>query len=159
MRTRVSSVGLPLLSALLVVVLLGSAFAAEKLRATTIQGVAWHADNTPLRHAKLRLRNIVNGRIQAGTVANEEGIFTFTGMLPGAYLVELVNDEGQVLAVGHAFALADGETVATFVRLPAKAPWFQGFFANAAPLIAIAAASTGITAIAPETVPPVSAAR
>lgn len=127
--------------------------------ATSIQGVAWHADNSPVQYAKVRLRNVVTGRIQSGTIAGIDGRFGFQQMPPGAYLVELVDEDGRVLAVGHTFALAAGETVATFVRLPAKAPWFHGFFSNAAALVASAAAATGITAVAPEAVPPVSSAR
>jgi hypothetical protein len=144
---------------MMLLVSLPASRAHEATRATSIQGVAWHADNSPVKFAKIRLRNIVTGRIQAGVVANEDGRFVFADMPPGGYLVELVNDDGQVLAVGHTFTIGEGETVATFVRLPAKTPWFQGFFSNAAAIVATAAAATGITAIAPEAVPPVSSAR
>ena len=157
MRTRVSALR-GLVIALLVVSLAAPAVLAMPPVAV-IQGVAWAADNSPLRFAKIRLRNVVNGRIQAGAIADADGRFVFKEMPPGAYLVELVNDDGRVLAVGHTFSLADGETVATFVRLPQKAPWFHGFFSNAAALVAVAAATTGITALAPESVPPVSSAR
>ena len=46
--------------------------------------------------------------------------------------------------------MAAGETVATFVRLAARSPWFSGFFGNAASGLAAVAASTGVTAVAPE---------
>jgi hypothetical protein len=144
---------------MMLLVSLPASRAYESSRATSIQGVAWNADNSPVKFARIRLRNIVSGRIQAGVVANEDGRFVFADVPPGAYLVELVNDDGRVLAVGHTFTIGEGETVATFVRLPSKAPWFQGFFSNAAAIIAVAAASTGITAVAPEAVPPVSSAR
>ena len=157
MRTRVHAICCVL--SMMLLVSPSAPRAGEDTRATSIQGSAWHADNSPVAYAKIRLRNIVTGRIQAGAVANEQGRFVFAGMPPGAYLVELVNDDAQVLAVGHTFAIGEGETVATFVRLPAKAPWFQGFFTNVAALVATAAASTGITAVAPESVPPVSSAR
>ena len=157
MRTRVFT----LCSALGVMLVVSLTAASQNVtqRSASIQGVAWHADNSPVALAKIRLRNVVNGRIQGGVIANEEGRFVFPEVQPGAYLVELVDDDGRVLAVGHTFSLASGETVATFVRLPRKAPWFHGFFSNAAALVAAAAASTGITAVAPEAVPPVSSAR
>lgn len=157
MRIRVSAL-CSAVSAMLVVSLAAVPLGDTK-PATSIQGVAWEADNSPVRFAKIRLRNVVNGRIQSGVIANADGRFVFKEIPPGAYLVELVNDEGRVLAVGHTFSLASGETVATFVRLARKAPWFQGFFSNAAGLVAAAAATTGITAVAPEAVPPVSSAR
>ena len=157
MRIRVSAVCRAVVA--LLVVSLGAPPLRAMAPVASIQGVAWAADNSPLAFAKIRLRNVVNGRIQAGAIADADGRFVFVEMPPGAYLVELVNDDGRVLAVGHTFSIADGETVATFVRLPQKAPWFHGFFSNAAALVAVAAATTGITALAPESVPPVSSAR
>ena len=50
-------------------------------------------------------------------------------------------------------SIAPGETVATFVRLGTKVPWFPGFFGNAASAVASTAASQGITAIAPVQLP------
>ena len=73
-------------------------------------------------------------------------------------MVELVDDSGKVLAVGRAFMVAAGETVATFVRLGARVPWFAGFFENAAAAATSSAASLGVTALAP-VAPPVSAKR
>ena len=83
------------------------------------------------------------------TLANESGAFTFTNIEGGTYVVEVVNDAAAVLAVGHVFSIAPGETVATFVRLGTKVPWFIGFFGNAAAAVAATAASQGITALAP----------
>ena len=157
MRTRVFAF-CSALSAMLVVSLAAGPVNGSSPE-TSIQGVAWRADNTPIALAKVRLRNVVTGRLQNGVLADAEGRFVFREIRPGAYLVELADDEGHVLAVSHTFSVAAGETVATFVRLPPKVRWFQGFFSNAAALVAAAAASTGITAIAPEAVPPVSSAR
>ena len=157
MRTRVFTI-CSALSAMLVVSLAAGSV-AQTDPVTSIQGVAWQADNTPIALAKLRLRNVVTGRLQTGVVADADGRFVFREISSGAYLIELVYDDGRVLAVSHTFSVAPGETVATFVRLPPKTRWFQGFFSNAAALVAAAAASTGLTAIAPEAVPPVSSAR
>ena len=49
-----------------------------------------------------------------------------------------------------------GETIVTFVRLGTKVPWFEGFFVNAAASVAAAAASMGVTAVAPQEMRPVS---
>lgn len=119
-------------------------------RAISISGVAWQADNSAIPAARLRLRDVVTGKVAAVAVANEAGRFTFTGIEGGSYLIELVSDTGKILAVGHTFSVAPGESVATFVRLAAKAPWINGFFSNAASAIASTAASAGVTAIAPE---------
>ena len=118
-------------------------------RGTSIVGHAWGADNAPIKDAKLRLRNAVNGKIVAATVADETGRFTFTSIEGGSYVVEIVNDAGKILAVGHSFTIAAGETIGTFVRVGGKVPWFTGFFSNAAAAATSSAASQGITALAP----------
>ncbi len=120
---------------------------------TSIIGAAWKADNTPIPNAKLRLRNAVTGRMQAATLANDAGQFVFGDIESGSYIVELIADSGRILAISHTLAVGPGETVATFVRLGTKVPWFDGFFGNAASAVASAAASTGLTAMAPEQMP------
>ena len=127
-------------------------------RTASVMGAAWNADSTPLKGARLRLRNVLSGQIEASTVANDAGQFTFDTVEGGTYVVELVNESGKVLAIGHPFSISAGETVATFVRLSTKAPWAQGFFSNAAAAAIVTAASEGITAIAP-VARPVSAGR
>jgi hypothetical protein len=130
--------------------------AAIRPQMTTVQGTAWAADNTPLPHAFLRLRNVITGRIVANTVADAGGRFAFTDITEGTYLVELVNERARVLAVGHVFTVSPGETVATFVRLGAKVRWFSGFFGTAALAVVAGAATAGVVALAPEHVPSVS---
>ena len=114
-----------------------------------IVGNAWTGANSPIPNAQLRLRNVTTGRIEAHAIANEAGQFTFANIEGGTYLVELINGAGRVLTVGHVFSIAPGETVGTFVRLGTKVPWFTGFFSNTAAAAASAAASEGITALAP----------
>jgi len=128
------------------------------VRGTSILGSAWNADNSPIPGAHLRLRNVGSGKIESVAIANNVGQFTFPGINAGTYAVELVTDGGHVVAVGQVFTVGSGETVATFVRLGAKVPWFTGFFSNAAAAAALTAASEGITALAP-VARPVSANR
>ena len=123
----------------------------------TILGAAWKADNTPIPHARLRLRNVATGRVEATTVANETGQFTFENVETGSFVIELVNEQGKVLALGQVFSLGPGETVATFVRLGARAPWVSGFFSNAAATAVTAASGLGVTALGSDG-QPVSAA-
>lgn len=117
--------------------------------ATSILGVVWNVDNTPIPGARVQLRNLVSGKVDGTAVANEAGQFTFNQIEGGRYVVELLGANGKIVTVGHGFAIAPGESVATFVRMGTKVPWFSGFFGNAASAIASSAASQGITAIAP----------
>jgi hypothetical protein len=116
---------------------------------TSVLGVAWRMDNTPIAGAQVQLRNLVSAKVDARAVANEAGQFTFSHIEGGTYAVELLGESGRIVTVGHAFVIAPGETVATFVRLGTRVPWFAGFFNNAAAAVASSAASQGITAIAP----------
>lgn len=120
---------------------------------TIIMGSAWTSANTPIAGAHVQLRNVVNGKIVANAIADEDGKFAFTDLESGSYDVELVNESGKILTVGHMFSIAPGESVATFVRLGAKAPWFVGFFGNASSAVTSAAASHGVTALAPVQLP------
>jgi hypothetical protein len=118
-------------------------------RSTTILGAAWNSDNTPIKGANLRLRNVVSGKIEAVTKANDAGQFTFENIDGGNYVVELVTDSGHIQTVGHVFTIAPGETIATFVRLGPKVPWATAVFNNTAGNVASTAATEGIAAIKP----------
>jgi hypothetical protein len=123
--------------------------AAPGSRSTSIVGVAWYADNTPIKGANLRLRNVVTGKAEAVTKASEAGQFTFDNVEGGNYVVELVTETGRIQTVGNVFTIAPGETVATFVRLGPKVPWATAFFNNTASSVASSAATEGVSAVAP----------
>src|SRR5258708_17038652 len=116
---------------------------------TSVLGAAWKVDNSPIPGARVQLRNLVSGKVEARAVADLSGQFTFSRIEGGTYVVELLGENGKIVTVGHAFVIAPGETVATFVRLGTKVPWFNGFFGNAASAVCATAARQGITAIAP----------
>ena len=118
-----------------------------------VTGVAWNATNEPIPDAGVRLRNVVTGRVVSTAVTDKTGQFAFSGVEPGTYLLELLGDNGKLLMVGQTFAVGAGEKVATFIRLTAKAPWFDGFFRNAASAVVATAAGAGVTAVAPDAKP------
>ena len=122
------------------------AAAAAVVTTGVILGSAWRGDTTPYPQPRIRLRNVENGRGVARTVGDGEGRFRFDRVDPGAYVVELMSQDDKVIAVGDLFSVSPGIQSYTVVRLSARAPWFGGFFGNAA-AAAIAAASTlGVTA-------------
>jgi hypothetical protein len=85
---------------------------------TTVIGSAWDADNRPLRGASVRLRSVSSGRIVAEAFANDAGEFAFTGIDSDTYVTELVDERGNLVAVGDSFTIDSGQTVVTFVRAP-----------------------------------------
>lgn len=121
----------------------------------TVRGVAWNSDNSPIPSAKVRLRNLENGRIASNGQTTNDGQFSFASVPPGTYAVELVTDNGKVLAVSQSFSVEPGQTVSTVVRLTSRKPWFVGMFSNTAAVAIAAASSVGLLAIGSHG-PPVS---
>ena len=115
--------------------------------AGTVAGIARDGADKAIPAARLRLRDLNSGRILMTTRSDQEGRFQFTGVPAGTYLVELVDENGIVVAVGHTFTMPPGETIATFIRLGARAPWYRGFFSNAAVAAVSSAAGLGLTAV------------
>jgi Carboxypeptidase regulatory-like domain len=121
----------------------------------TVRGVAWNSDNSPIPSAKVRLRNLDNGRITSNGQTTNDGQFSFGSVPPGTYAVELVNENGKVLAVSQSFSVEPGQTVSTVVQLTSRKPWFVGMFSNTAAVAIAAASSVGLLAIGSHG-PPVS---
>src|SRR5262245_866363 len=117
--------------------------------ATTILVSAWTAQNKPIKQAHVRLRNVISGHLEATAITGDDGQLAFDDIEGGSYLVELVNDAGRILVVGNVFTIAPGETVATFVRLGGKVPWFSSFFGSTLTAVTATAATGGIAALAP----------
>ena len=116
---------------------------------STVIGVAREFDNGPVRGARLLLRNVVTGYVEAIAVANQAGEFTFEGFEAGTYVVELVDADDDVLEVGQVFNVAPGETVATFLKLAEDPSWMAGFFENSAASALSAAAGAGVIGVVP----------
>ena len=121
----------------------------------TVRGVAWNSDNSPIPSAKVRLRNLENGRIVSSGQTTDDGQFSFGNVMPATYAVELVSEDGKVLAVSQSFRVESGQTVSTIVRLTSRKPWFVGMFSNTAAVAIAAASSVGLLAIGSHS-PPVS---
>lgn len=118
-------------------------------RATSVMGFAWSATNDPLADVPVQLRNVLTGFVEATARTSSTGEFLFDHVEGGTYVVELVNENGRVLALGAPFTVAPGETIATFVRLGVPPSWFSGVFTNAAAAAVSSAASLGVTAVTP----------
>ena len=111
-----------------------------------IVGTAWKGDTTPFGQARIRLRNVNDGRGVATTVSDSDGRFRFDRVDPAAYVVELLGNDDRVLAVGDLFGVSVGMESATVVRLGTKTPAAGGFWGNAAAAAIAAASVLGVTA-------------
>ena len=117
-------------------------------RGGTVTGTVWRRDDSPVSDAPLQLRDVSTGQVVRSTRGDQAGRFTFLKVNAGSYIVELVDENRNVLALGQMFTIGPTETVATFIRLGAAASsWHGGFLSNAAAAALAAAAAAGVTAI------------
>jgi hypothetical protein len=122
---------------------------ATGLRSTSVVGYLWTANNSAITDATVQLRNTVTGQVELFTQTNAIGEFTFNNVTGGSYVIEYASDQaGSLLALGHPFSVAPGETVATFVRMSNALPVFIPDVAgNVASAAVQSAASAGVTAV------------
>lgn len=122
---------------------------AASARSTSVVGYLWTANNTAITDATVQLRNTVTGQIEFLSQTNAVGEFTFNNVAGGSYVIEYASEQaGSVLALGHPFTVAPGETVATFVRMSNALPVFIPDVAgNVAASAVQSAASAGVTAV------------
>lgn len=122
---------------------------AAGAKSTSVVGYLWTANNAAIGDASVQLRNTVTGQIDMITRTNSVGEFVFNNVDTGSYVIEYASDSAtKLMALGHPFTVAPGETIATFVRmssaLPAILPDVAG---NVAASAVQTAASAGITTV------------
>lgn len=122
-------------------------------KATSVVGYLWTANDTAIGDATVQLRNTVTGQVEALTRTNGIGEFIFSNVDGGSYVVEYVEyaaDQAasQLLALGHPFTVAPGQTVATFVRMSNVIPaLIPDAVSNVAAAAVQGATSAGVTAV------------
>jgi len=115
----------------------------------TIQGNALDALDRPLPNYPVRLRNARTGRVVGQQLTDDAGLFSFTNVDPGSYIVELVGDNLRVEATSALLPVDAGDVVSTVVQLPGRrrvVGWFGDSVGHAAAVIA-GAAGAGVLAV------------
>jgi hypothetical protein len=89
------------------VLALGIATTAFSAQGTgQISGTARDAQDKVLSNVKVQLRNVDTGALVATTRSAASGAFEFKGLSPGNYVIEIVDDDGQIIGVSTSMALA-----------------------------------------------------
>jgi hypothetical protein len=132
---------------------LGKAFSSKVSTLTTIHGNALDSTNGKLPNATVRLRDARFGRIVDTQYTDHSGMFTFSTLDPGSYIVEIVANDQSILAASQLLNVHGGEAVSAIVKLPFRIPPFASVMGTAttqaAAGVALEAAATGITALVP----------
>ena len=120
---------------------------------TTIQGNALTSTNGPLNDVTVRLRDARFGRIVGSQTTDKSGLFEFTSIDPGTYIVEVMANDQSVLAASQLLNINSGEAVSAVVKLPFRIPPFAGIMGSTSMTSAVAvaaeAAASGIASIVP----------
>jgi hypothetical protein len=86
-----------------------------------IFGYAQGPRNTPIAAAQLLLRNVSTGKVEAPATADEYGRFAFLDMMPGGYIVELVDSKGALIGASEFITVALNDLRQATVRASGKA--------------------------------------
>jgi hypothetical protein len=84
----------------------------------TILGHAFNSIDGVLPHSRVRVRDVRYGHVVGSTLTTSEGAYSFKGLDPGNYIVELVNENQTALAATNLINVNAGETARTVVKLP-----------------------------------------
>ena len=113
-----------------------------------IQGNALSPKNEAITNATVRLRDARAGQIVATAMTDQSGLFVFSTVEPGSYIVEIMGPDGSaVLAASQVLNVSPGETVSAVVKLPFNSPAFVRIMGNSTPSAAAVtsqAASAGV---------------
>ena len=93
---------------------------------TGIQGNALNATSGPLPNTVVRLRDARYGGIIDRQLTDRSGLFEFSPIDPGSYVVELLGSDEKVLAASELLNANAGETVSAVVRLPFPVSLLEG---------------------------------
>ena len=133
---------------LVIVLALGAAVAADAAQpGGTIAGIVRDAQGQTLPSVKLQLRNVDTGQVVAKTRAGADAAYQFTGVAPGNYIVEIVDDSDRVIGLSAAAALAaNGAVTGLVAALTATTAAGGAFFASTAGILLLVGIGAGVTA-------------
>ena len=112
-----------------------------------IRGTVVDADSRPLPNVIVRLRNLASKAIEQTTTANQVGEFAFAVKPDAPYVIEVVNQSGNVVAVGSVVSAQTNGIAGTTVALPVRLTSLASVLGDTAGAVVSAAAGTGITVL------------
>jgi hypothetical protein len=128
--------------------------ATERLiSSTVIHGNALDSVDGHLTNVVVRLRDARFGRIIDTQYTDQSGMFSFKGIEPGAYVVEILGNDQSILAASQLLNVNAGEATLAVVKLPFQVPPFAELMGtsttHSAALLVLEAAASGVTALVP----------
>lgn len=121
----------------------------------SIQGNAKDDNDKALTGVKVQLRNVDTGALAGTTTSGANGAFSFTGLNPGNYIIEIVDSAGRIIGASASMSVAAGAaitgvtvaaTAAGAVAAAAAAGGLGAFFTTTGGILVLAGVGAGITA-------------
>ena len=108
-----------------------------------IQGSAINSSNGVLVNALVRVRDARLGRIVDQSLTSKVGAYTFKGLEPGNYVVELVSKNRMTIGTSSLISANAGQTVTAVVRLAFTPSLLGAILGQQAPATSAVAAGFG----------------
>lgn len=132
-----------------------AAVAAQQQGTGGVQGTARSAAQQPLGNTTIQLRNATTGQLSGSATSNAAGEFTFSGINPGNYVLEIVDQAGNILGTATVSVTAGAVTTATIAATAAgvaavaagTAGGLAGLFTGTSLLVITGVAAAGITTV------------
>jgi len=111
-----------------------AAAAGQAAAAGSLSGTASSSSGQVMGNTVVQLRNLATGQLAGSTTSSAAGQFSFIGLNPGNYAVEVVNAAGQIVGTSASVAVSAGAAV-------------TGVSVTASAAVAATAAGTGAAGI------------
>jgi hypothetical protein len=89
---------------------------------SSVSGTASDASGRALSNAGVQLRNVSTGQLAGSATTNAAGQFSFAGLTPGSYVVEVTNASGQIVGTSGSLAVSAGVAVTSVGVTAAAGP-------------------------------------
>jgi hypothetical protein len=141
------------LAILAVVLVAVSPFLALAQTTGSLSGTAQGAQNQALSGIKVQLRNVDTGALAGSTTSGANGAFSFTGLNPGNYIIEIVDATGKIIGASASMSVAAGQTIsgvtvaaaaAGAVAAAAASGGLGAFFTSTAGILVLAGVGIGV---------------
>jgi hypothetical protein len=77
----------------------------------TVSGMATNVGNQALSGVKAQLRNVDTGALAGTTTSAANGSYSFSGLVAGNYVVEIVDANGRMMGTSALMSVADGAVI------------------------------------------------
>lgn len=117
----------------------------------SISGVAHAAAGKVAANTTVRLRGLANGQLAETTTTDSLGQFTFAGLNPGNYVIEVVNAAGDIIGTSATVSVAAGAAVTgvAIASAASAAATVAGgsFFTSTLGIVSVAAAGAAVAGV------------